>query len=262
MGGYGALKLGMLFPEVFCCVYALSPGALALVKEFGPNSDSYKQLAAITTKEELDKTYFPKVIVDMARTWSPNPGKPPFYCDVPFRYVGEELIVDHTVLKKWNQNLPLSMIDDYVDNLKELKAIKLDWGRNDASRFPLQCSMFSQKLENLGIEHFAEEYIGTHTNRIWTEDGRVLNSMLPFFNIYLQYTHVPPEQPSEPSGPGPACRTVATGSSHRFGSTVNVCKNLGSCLNRCIAERERRGERSWISAAVAAKMSPSCFLAS
>ena len=187
MGGHGALKLAMLFPDVFSCVYALSPGSLALVKEFGPNGDSYRQLAAIKTKEELDKTYFPRVIIDMARTWSPNPAKPPFYCDLPFRYSSDKLIVDDTVLKKWNQNLPLNMIDDYAANLRRLKAIKLDWGRNDSSRFPLQCTLFSQKLENLGVDHFAEEYIGTHTNKIWTEDGRVLNSLLPFFNTYLQF---------------------------------------------------------------------------
>jgi hypothetical protein len=96
-------------------------------------------------------------------------------------------VVDNAVLKKWNQNLPLSMVDDYADNLRKLKAIRLDWGRNDGSRFPVQCGMFSQELENLGIEHFAEEYIGTHTNKIWTEDGRVLNSLLPFFNTYLQF---------------------------------------------------------------------------
>jgi S-formylglutathione hydrolase FrmB len=187
MGGHGALKLAMLFPEVFSSVYALSPGSLALVKEFGPNSDSYKQLAGIQTKEELDKTYFPKVIVDMARTWSPNPAKPPFSCDLPFSYSGDKLIVDDAVLKKWNQNLPLSMIDDHVKELRQLNAIKLDWGRNDGSRFPMQCMLFSQKLENLGIDHFAEEYIGTHTNKIWTEDGRVLNSLLPFFNVYLHF---------------------------------------------------------------------------
>jgi S-formylglutathione hydrolase FrmB len=187
MGGHGALKLAMLFPQVFSCVYALSPGALALVKEFGPNSDSYKQVAAIQTKEELDKTYFPRVIVDMARTWSPNPDRLPFGCDLPFRYVEDTLVVDDAVLRKWSQNLPLSMIDEHVKDLRQLKAIKLDWGRNDSSRFPVQCMLFSQKLENLGIEHFAEEYIGTHTNKIWTEDGRVLNSLLPFFNVYLHF---------------------------------------------------------------------------
>jgi len=47
--------------------------------------------------------------------------------------------------------------------------------------------MLSQKLENLGIAHFAEEYIGDHGNKIWTNDGRVLNDLLPFFNDYLKF---------------------------------------------------------------------------
>ena len=187
MGGYGALKIAMLYPDVFSSVYALSPGLLAFVKEFGPNSDSYKQLAAIKTKEELDKSYYPKVIAACARAWSPNPNKPPFYIDLPFNYIGDSLIVDTAVYEKWRANMPAYMVDRYASNLKKLKAIKLDWGRNDAPRFPVQCGMFSQELENHGIEHFAEEYIGTHVNKIWTTDGRVLGDMLPFFNDYLQF---------------------------------------------------------------------------
>jgi hypothetical protein len=46
---------------------------------------------------------------------------------------------------------------------------------------------FSHKLESLGIEHYAEEYIGTHSNKLWTDDGRALNVMLPFFNRYLVF---------------------------------------------------------------------------
>lgn len=187
MGGYGVLKIGMLYPDVFSCVYAMSPGLIAFVKEFGPNSDSYKELASVKTKEELDKTYYPRVIAACARAWSPNPDKPPFYFDLPFNYIGDSLVVDEAVYEKWRANMPLYMIDKYASNLRKLKAIKLDWGRNDAPRFPLQCGMFSQELENHGIEHYAEEYIGTHTNKIWTTDGRVLNEMLPFFNDYLQF---------------------------------------------------------------------------
>ena len=187
MGGYGVLKIAMFYPDVFSCAYAMSPGLLAFVKEFGPNSDSYKQLAAIKTKDELDKTYYPKVIAACARAWSPNPNKPPFYFDLPFNYIGDSLVVDTAVYEKWRDNMPLYMIDKYASNLKKLKAIKLDWGRNDAPRFPVQCGMFSQELENHGIEHYAEEYIGTHTNKIWTTDGRVLDEMLPFFNDYLQF---------------------------------------------------------------------------
>lgn len=187
MGGYGAIKTGMLFPEVFSSVYALSPGLLAFVKEFGPNSDSYKELGKIKTQEELKKTYYPKVLVAVARAWSPNPSKPPFYCDLPFTYEGDSLIVNNAIVEKWSQNMPVYMVDKYASNLRKLKALKLDWGRNDASRFPVQIGMFSQRLENLGIEHFAEEYIGNHGNKIWTVDGRVLNDMLPFFNDYLKF---------------------------------------------------------------------------
>ncbi len=187
MGGYGAIKIGMLFPDVFSSVYALSPGLLAFVKEFGPNSDSFKELGKIKTHEELKKTYYPKVLVAVARAWSPNPAKPPFYCDIPFTYQGDSLIINNNVMEKWSQNMPVYMVDQYASNLRKLKALKLDWGRNDASRFPVQCGMFSQRLENLGINHFAEEYIGNHGNKIWTTDGRVLNDLLPFFNEYLKF---------------------------------------------------------------------------
>lgn len=187
MGGYGAFKIAMLYPDVFSSVYALSPGLLAFVKEFGPNSTSYKELAGIKTQEELKKTYYPKVLVAVARAWSPNPAKPPFYCDLPFTYDGDRLLVNQAVLEKWQQQMPVYMVDKYADNLRKLTAIKIDWGRNDAARFPIQIGMLSQRLENLGINHYAEEYIGDHNNKIWTTDGRVLNDLLPFFNDYLQF---------------------------------------------------------------------------
>lgn len=187
MGGYGAIKVAMLYPDVFSSIYAMSPGLLAFVKEFGPNSDSFKDLGKVKTQEELKRTYYPKVLVAVARAWSPNPAKPPFYIDLPFTYQGDSMIVNEPVLKKWHDNMPVYMVNKYADNLRKLKAIKLDWGRNDAPRFPLQCGMFSQALENLGIEHYAEEYIGNHVNKIWTPDGRMLNDLLPFFNDYLVF---------------------------------------------------------------------------
>ena len=80
------------------------------------------------------------------------------------------------------------MIKDYADKLKELKAIKLDWGRDDAfTHIPPTSRKFSKKLEELGINHFAEEYNGSHMDKVYTENGRFLNDMLPFFNIYLKF---------------------------------------------------------------------------
>ena len=187
MGGYGAFKIAMLHPDVFSSIYALSPGLLAFVKEFGANSNSYREAANVKTQEELKKTYYPKVLIAVARAWSPNPNKPPFYCDLPFTYDGDKMIVHQPILDKWEANMPVYMVDKYADNLRKLKAIKMDWGRNDAPRFPIQIGMLSQRLENLGITHFAEEYIGDHNNKIWARDGRVLNDLLPFFNDYLAF---------------------------------------------------------------------------
>ena len=187
MGGYGAFKIGMLHPEVFSSIYALSPGLVAMVKEFGPNSKSFYDVQQVKTVEELKKTYYPKVLVAVGRAWSPNPNKPPFFCDFPFSYEGDKMIVNQPILDKWEANMPLYMVDKYAENLRKMAAIKLDWGRNDSPRFPVQIGMLSQRLENLGINHFAEEYIGDHGNKIWTNDGRVLNDLLPFFNDYLKF---------------------------------------------------------------------------
>ena len=187
MGGYGALKLAMLHPDVFSSVYALSPGVLTIVREYGPNSNTYRELAEIHTQEELNRSYFSKVIIALAKSWSPNPDHPPFYCDIPFEYRDGKIIANQEVLELWYKNMPLHMIDDNLENLRKLKAIKLDWGRNSGDRFVIQCMMFSQRLENVGIKHFAEEYIGTHVNNIYTENGRIPNQMLPFFDSYMDF---------------------------------------------------------------------------
>ncbi len=187
MGGYGALKLAMKHPDVFSSVYAISPGALAIVREYGPNSDTFKEFSKVKTLEDLDKTYFGKVVVAFGRSWSPNPNKPPFYCDVPFEYVNGEMKVNQQILAKWHENMPFYRIPDYLDNLRQLRAIKLDWGRNAGERFTIQCKMFSQQLENVGIDHFSEEYIGTHVSNIYTREGRIPQQVLPFFDMYLDF---------------------------------------------------------------------------
>lgn len=188
MGGYGAIKIAMHHPEIFSSVYMINPGALTIVREYGPKSNTYKALSEIDNMEDLMKSYFPKVIVAFARSWSPNPNKPPFYCDIPFTYDDEgNLEVHSEVLDKWYANMPMHMLDGNLENLQKLTAIKMDWGRHSGERFTLQCMMFSQRLENLGIEHFAEEYIGDHGTEVYQKNGRITQSVLPFFDYYLDF---------------------------------------------------------------------------
>jgi enterochelin esterase-like enzyme len=191
MGGHGAIKLGMLFPEVFANVYALSPYVLGLEKDYGPEGDAYKQAQEIQSPDTL-VTGFRYLnangVVAVGRAFSPNPNKPPFYADLPYTYEGDNLIVNQKVLALWNKNLPNEMVKDYVDNLKSLNAIKLDWGRDDFFiHIPPTSRTFSEKLDELGVKHFAEEYNGNHMDKIYTDDGRFMNDMLPFFNTYLKF---------------------------------------------------------------------------
>jgi len=191
MGGHGSIKLGMLFPNVYSTIYALSPGALGLAKEMGINSPGYRRVPEIKTKEELVTGYdnfIANGLVALGRAFSPNPDNPPFYADLPYVPQGDSIVVDKSVLELWQQNLPLEMVNSYADSLKKLTALKLDWGRNEENlHIPVTSKMFSLKLENLGVHHYAEEYIGTHTNKLWTDDGRALNNMLPFFDTYLRF---------------------------------------------------------------------------
>lgn len=191
MGGQGALKMGMLFPEVFSSVYALSPATVGLVKDTGINGYGFRRIQEIETREQLVTSwgeFLANAVIAMGRAYTPNPNKPPFYADLPFRYENDQVIVENDILEVWKKKSVLGMVDDHVEDLGKLKAIKVDWGRNEEHQhIPITCKMLSQKLENLGIDHYAEEYLGTHGNMLWTDDGRFLNEVLPFFDSNLEF---------------------------------------------------------------------------
>ncbi|HEY5391553.1 MAG TPA: esterase family protein, partial [Hanamia sp.] len=69
-----------------------------------------------------------------------------------------------------------------------LRAIKMDWGRNEAGRHvPVTCLQFSKELEWYGVKHFAEEYLGGHAEHLEGTDGRIYTEILPFFDTYLNF---------------------------------------------------------------------------
>ena len=67
-------------------------------------------------------------------------------------------------------------------------SFKIDWGKHDRwPHIPNTNRMFSEKLEAMGIEHYAEEFIGDHGDKLWSPDGRMINSVLPFFDSNLEF---------------------------------------------------------------------------
>ena len=86
MGGYGGVKLGMLYSEVFGCM-----GGMAGVYDVGEfisaiqNPEDYAIAATFT-----DWTQFYSSGKEAQFSWcgalAPNPDRPPFCCDFPFVY--------------------------------------------------------------------------------------------------------------------------------------------------------------------------------
>jgi S-formylglutathione hydrolase FrmB len=190
MGGNGALRNAILHPEVFSSVYALSPGVLDARYFALTEIELYKNMGTLKRTEDLSKSENARmnIIIAIARAYNGNENKPPFYADFPFSFENDQMKADSSVLKAMKNQSTSELPFSHYDNLKKLKAIKFDWGRNDEFKhIPPTCIDFSRTLEMMNIKHEAEEYIGTHGSEVSKENGRIENSMLPFFNIYLKF---------------------------------------------------------------------------
>ncbi|MDN3723425.1 alpha/beta hydrolase-fold protein [Aequorivita sp. SDUM287046] len=199
MGGNGALKIGMLFPEVFGAIYAMSPAVLNWSGDFTIQNSGFKILGESKNEADIikgiedfektwdEKAFYAAVIVSMARAYSPNENSK-YKADFPVSYSNGKPFINLDVIKKWEANFPMNMVENHLPGLKNLVALKIDWGRNeDFSHVPTTALQFSKKLETFGIPHFAEEYIGDHVSNLGGFEGRIYTDLLPFFNAYLKY---------------------------------------------------------------------------
>ncbi len=174
MGGYGAMRIGMKFPEVFSSVYLLSPCCMSanLAPRPGSRAESVKELADV---EKAD--FGTKAHLASAAAWSPNAKNPPLYFDLPTAN-GE---AQPQVLAKWAANAPLAMLDQYIPNIKRLTALAFDAGNEDRG-IAATIKELDKRLTDYGIAHTYEEYAGNHTNHV---ADRIETKMMPFFAMHL-----------------------------------------------------------------------------
>jgi S-formylglutathione hydrolase len=193
MGGYGALRIGMKRPDVFMSLYIMS--ACCLEPNRDPRPDAMALAEAIKTREQAEAAagapgIGPSVSLASAAAWSPNPGNPPLYLDLPVK----DGKVRPDVVARWVSNAPLEMLDQYVSNLKKYYAVAIDIGTSDtllASNRQLH-----DALTRLRVPHAFEEYDGDHTNKV---RERIERNLLPFFSKNL----VAPPNPTLPAPPPP-----------------------------------------------------------
>lgn len=181
MGGYGALRIALRHPDVYSSVYALNPCCLAV--DGAPGADAAAKAAAVHTPEDLERADFQtKAILALSAAWAPNPARPPTYFDLP--------VVDGKpvpgVLEKWAANSPLSMVDQYVPNLRRLQAIGFDAGDHDLPNIQNTVETLDRMLSAYGIAHGFEVYPGDHVNRVVE---RLETRVLPMFGVQLRHGH-------------------------------------------------------------------------
>jgi enterochelin esterase-like enzyme len=177
MGGYGATRIGMKHPDVFGSLYIMSPCCLS-ARAAGPASPANEEaLAAVKTAADSAKLSFGlRAQLASAAAWSPNPNNPPLYLDLPF---GPN---QQSVLARWAANAPLAFIDQYIQNLRQYRAIAIDVGDQDGLK--VDTGKLHDVLAAYGITHDFEIYPGTHTSDVAV---RFQEHVMPFFSRTLSF---------------------------------------------------------------------------
>lgn len=184
MGGYGTMRIGQKYPEIFSSIYLLSPCCMTPGNNLPNNPDAIAKVEAVQTIADIEKAdFFTKATFASAAAWSPNPTKNPLYVDLPIKNGQPEPMV----LAKWSANMPLATLDQYIFNLRKLKAIAFDAGNKDES-IAAGIKDLDKALDNYGIKHMYEEYPGDHINRI---GERIRQKMLLFFSDNLLFNTAP-----------------------------------------------------------------------
>jgi S-formylglutathione hydrolase FrmB len=184
MGGYGAIKLGMKYPDVFSVIYALNPAVLGWGRDLSIENPAFPPVLKLKTPEDAIKSrdFYALGVIVIGQAFSPNPQRPPFFVDFPFALVDGKLQPAEPGFTKWQKNLPLLMVDEYSANLSKLRGLRFDSGYEDQfTHIPPTARALSSALTARGIDHVFEEYNGDHRNRFWGRNGRIATEVMPYF---------------------------------------------------------------------------------
>lgn len=181
MGGYGTLRVGLKNPGTFSALYAMSPCCLA------PNpanrtmsAEVQSKLTSVSDKEALAKADFmTKAMYASAAAWSPNPQRPPFFIDLPWK----DGVAREEILAKWEANAPLRMLDQHIATVRGLRGFAVDSGDKDMGIAP-NVKAVHALLESYQVPHLFEIYDGDHLNRI---ASRIEGKVVPFFSERLDF---------------------------------------------------------------------------
>ncbi|WP_299901911.1 alpha/beta hydrolase-fold protein [uncultured Aquimarina sp.] len=191
MGGRGALKVAMEYPEMFSVVYALHP--VATGSGYLPRVSlgvDWEKIHQAKSFEEVGEDIRTKIFTSVCQAFLPNINRAPLYCNFLFEKDenGQLKLHPNNVRKEQKEFHLDERLDDYAENLRSLKAIAFDWARFDQTQdHVISNRRFSKKLMDLNVDHEGVEFVGDPWNKYWGDDGRIATRVLPFLNKYLSF---------------------------------------------------------------------------
>ncbi|HUF88542.1 MAG TPA: alpha/beta hydrolase-fold protein, partial [Gemmatimonadota bacterium] len=190
MGGFGAIRLAMLHPDVFSVAWGMNPCCLCCIEadlevdpEVWRRIQEATSIAALWEDLEERGDPWPLILAGMWTLLLPDPDAPPFYHDPPVREEGGRLVPDPSVAERIAAQLPLAQVADHVAALRSLRGLAVDSAFGDEyGHIPPAAKAFSDTLEALEVPHHYEIYDGDHRNRM---RERMATTILPWIDQRL-----------------------------------------------------------------------------
>ncbi|MFD1951814.1 alpha/beta hydrolase [Sphingomonas arantia] len=177
MGGYGTTRIGFKHPDMFGALYMMSPCCLAPRDPAMFDAEAMAALEKVKSpSESASLPFMVRAQLASAAAWSPNPSKGPLYLDLPVKGG----VVQPEVLARWTANAPLAMIDQYVGNLRQYKAIAIDVGDRDGLKD--DAAKLHAALDRYKIANSFTVYPGDHVSNV---AERFQDFVMPFFTRNL-----------------------------------------------------------------------------
>ncbi len=171
-GGYGALALGMRYPDLFggmashsgdlyfeACFQVGFWKALDELRKHGGLAEFLDAFPRAPKKtEEMTRTL--AILVAMAMAYSPNPDSAHRF-DLPLDiHTGE---IDEAVWKRWQAQDPVRMVEQHAQTLRTMRAIYFECGSRDQYYGHFGARLLHRRMEQLDIPHEYQEFDDDHT---------------------------------------------------------------------------------------------------
>lgn len=181
MGGHGAVKFALKYPDIFGFLYSIS-GALLDFKQRLLIDDTWSLIHGAKLQVLLSTLSSETEFFSRAIAFAPNKNVIG-YGEFPLDINGN--LVDST-WQKWLKNDPAAFIPDYLKKPKKLGGIVLEFGSGEQMIYNENMA-FSKTLNKNGIVHTLNQHDGDH---LYSAYYRMGTHVLPFFGNKLHGTNV------------------------------------------------------------------------